>query len=215
MNAADATKKFHELAYQFGITHPADKIEAAGIVGRGSHTSDVGAGVLAPLGGAKKTAVESLKGAVPKTLEEANPLNVRGAFGKTETKFAPSRAAQEMMHNVDETGRLAAFAGYLEQGFDPAAAAEKAKAMRMDPDKLTGFEKEWMRRLVPNYSWLRTSVPGMVGEIAQKPGGAVGTSIRATNELRQKEGLIPDYVGEGLALPCRPRPRRPIRRPTC
>ncbi len=196
-----ATKRFHELAYQFGISQPADRMAANELVGRGAHESTVGAGVIAPLGGKKKSAVESLKGSVPTSLEESNPLNVRGVFGKKETTFAPTRGAQELMHNVDETGRIAAFAGYLEQGFDPAAAAAKAKNMRMDPDKLTGFERQWMKRLVPYYSWLRTSVPGMLGEVAQKPGGAVGASIRATNELRQKDGLIPDYVGEGLALP--------------
>jgi hypothetical protein len=201
MTPGDATKKASELMFQYGVTKPADKIEAAGIVGRGSRTSDVGPGVLAPLGGKQKSAIESLKGSVPQSWEEATPWDVRGFNGRTETNFAPARGAQELMHNVDDTGRSAAFLAALQQGYEPAAAAELANKLRMNPDALTGFEKDWMRRLIPYYSWQRAAIPGMLGELAQKPGGVVGRSIRATNELRQKDGLIPDFVGEGLALP--------------
>lgn len=208
MNPQQATKRLHELAHQYGVTMPADRAAAAEMVGRGAHTSDVGAGVLAPMGQPQKTALQSAKEGLflsnPDNLgigQRLNPLNIKGVTNVPETTFAPVKAAQEMMHNVDETGRLAAFTAYLQQGFEPAAAAEKAKAMRMNPGSLTGFERDYMKRLVPFYSWLRTAVPGMLGEIAQQPGGIVGRSIRATNELRQNEGFIPDAVGEGLALP--------------
>ncbi len=208
LNAQQATKRLHELAHQHGVTMPADRVAAAELVGRGAHTSDVGAGVLAPMGQPQKTALQSAKEGLflsnPNQLsvgERINPLKIKGVTDVPETTFAPVKAAQEMMHNVDETGRLAAFTAYLTQGFEPAAAAAKAKEMRMNPGALTGFERDVMKRLIPYYSWLRTSVPGMLGEIAQQPGGIVGRSIRATNDLRQGEGLIPDAVGEGVALP--------------
>ncbi len=202
LSAAEQTQRLKELMYQYGVDVPADKLEAASIVGKGSKTSDVGAGVIGPLQEPAKPVGEILKGAIPKSKSEANPLNIRGFGDRMETTFAPTKAAQELMQTVDDMGRKSAFIAYLQQGYDPAVAAAKAKAMRMDPQALTGFEQAVMKRLIPFYSWMRTAIPGMLSEVTQNPGGLVGQSIRATNDIRSNgTGLIPDYIGEGLALP--------------
>jgi len=208
MSPAQQAKAMNELLLQYGITMPVDRMVASELVGRGSHQSNVGAGVLAKIGEAQKAPLQSLKEGMllsnPDNLtlkERMIPLNIKGVGDAEVTTFAPVRAGQEVMQSVDEMGRVAAFTEAIRQGYEPEAAAELTKKLRMTPENRTGFERDVMRRLVPYYNWLRTSIPGMLGEVAREPGGAVGASVRTANELRQNEGLIPEYVGAGLAIP--------------
>lgn len=201
MNSTQQTAKLNELLWQFGIDVPRDAFERAQLVGKGAHSSPAGAGLLADLGGAKPSMKEIAGQIIPRSMEEAKPWNVRGFGDVAETKFAPARAGQEAMAAVDDYGRRSAFIAYLQQGYAPEVAAARAKMMRMGSEDLAPFEREGMMRLIPFYRWLRTSIPGMAGELAQHPGGVVGQSIRGSNELRQNEGMVPDFVGEGLAIP--------------
>lgn len=203
MSVDDATKLYRDLAYQHGIDVPFEKAQRAALVGRGAHDSGM-VGTLGPLAEPQKSLWDMVRESVtgfggPGPLKDK--LKVRGVAGATETTLPPVKAAQEMMHAVDQSGRHAAFIGALEKGYEPAQAAEAAKWMRMGTEDLTDWERTWMTRLLPYYRWLRTSIPATLGDIAGHPGGLTGQMIRTTNALRQNEGFIPDYVGEGMALP--------------
>lgn len=70
---------------------------------------------------------------------------------------------------------------------------------------MSTFERGVMRRLVPFYSWARSNTESMLRELMTKPGGVVGTSLRAAAKLRgDKPGFVPDWISSGVAAPIGP-----------
>ncbi len=203
MTAEEATKLYRDLAYQHGIDVPFGREATAELVGRAAHDTNM-VGTLGPLSVPQKSLWDMVKESVtgfggPGPLKDK--LKVRGIGGATETTLPPVKSAQEMMHAVDQAGRHSAFFGGLQQGLEPAVAAERAKWMRMGSEDLTPWERTWATRMLPYYRWMRTSIPSTLQDIAAHPGGLNAQTIRLANSLRENEGFIPDYVGEGLALP--------------
>lgn len=203
----EATRLYRELAYQTGHDIPFEKFKRMELVGRGAHDSGK-VGTLGPLAEPQKKIMQMAREGLlidnPNNLsklERLNPLNIRGVAGREETINAPVLAAQEMMHAVDSLGRHAGLIGQLSQGHNPIEAAARAKWMRMGADDLSSFERKVMTRAIPYYRWLRTAVPSMLGDVAAHPGGMTGQMIRGSNALRENEGFMPDYLGDGLAIP--------------
>jgi hypothetical protein len=203
MSADDATRAFRNELSQHGLAVPFGAAEKAELVGRAAHDSGM-VGTLGPLAEPQKSIWDMIKSSVTGFGEPgplSDKLKIRGVAGATETTLPPVKAAQEIMHAADMAGRNAAYYGARAQGYDPKPAAELAKWMRMGAEDLTDWERTWMTRVIPYYRWLRTSIPATLGDIAAHPGGLNAQAIRASNALRENEGFVPDYVGEGLAVP--------------
>ena len=223
MSPDEQLRRLDELSFIHGV----DKFGRSAyddIIGRGA--MDTNPGVLQPIGkrgnlveAAKEAGRESLRGANDiwsmgagalnpmnwvRNAGSDNPLNpfgMAGVAGRSETTNAMGLLGEKAMSAADEYGRKSAFIGLLKQGYDPAVAAQKALELGMDPARLAPFEKQVLRRLVPFYNWQRHNLPQMLGALASEPGGLVGQSIRSTNNLRQQEGIVPDYAGEGALIP--------------
>jgi hypothetical protein len=58
-----------------------------------------------------------------------------------------------------------------------------------------------MRRVIPFYNWTRKNVPFQLSELAQRPGGMVGSAVKGLDSLRDTEGFLPDQISEGMAIP--------------
>lgn len=143
----------------------------------------------------------ALKQAIPGSLEEANPLNLRGVSAN-EDLFAPVVAGRKIGGAVEDTNRLSGFIGLLKQGYHPEEAARLVNKAHVDYGALSDFEKEVMRRVVPFYSFARGNTANVVSSLAEKPGGLYGSLAQTANELRQGDtSFVPDYLGGGLALP--------------
>lgn len=133
--------------------------------------------------------------------EEFVPWSVRGVGGRTEDAFSLARAGRELGHTVDDLNRMAAHIALARQGWDPLQAAARSKAAHYDYSSLTKFERDVMRRVFPFYNWMRHNTPFVLGELARKPSGVMGTAIRGTAKARQQQGFLPEYIGQGVALP--------------
>lgn len=219
LSPAEALKKLNEEMFQFGIEKP-QRAAMDEIIGRGAR--DANPGTLAPIS-QKKSLVDAAKNAwqdiktgasqltqpggmnpMNWSLGSENPLNpvgMAGVGGRSESTNAVAKLGEQAMTAADEYGRKGAYIGLRKQGYAPEVAAKMALDARMDPSRLAPFEKQVMRRLMPFYSWSRQNIPQMLGNIASEPGGLVAQSIRGTNAVRQNEGLMPDYLGEGVAMP--------------
>lgn len=145
----------------------------------------------------------TLRNAFTPSLESANPLNIRGVMGNAESKFAPVAAAQGTQNYLEEVNRLATYLSASERGYNPAAAMAEVLKAHHDFGNLTGFEKSFMRRLVPFYSWNRQNLPVMINEMATNPGGRLGTAMRATNAAAGRSpGFVPEQVSQtGTQIP--------------
>jgi len=131
--------------------------------------------------------------------EKANPLAVRGVGGRAESKFAPVAAGQKLGNEVEDLGRLAGFVGLARQGYSLDVATEMVKAAHVDYTRLTGFESQVMKRLVPFYSFARGNVPQQFRQILERPGGITANMVKASSQARDE--FAPDYLGQGLAIP--------------
>jgi hypothetical protein len=216
LSPEEATTRVKELAYAYGARTPATKDLAADLLGRlpqdvrpgelGSFTGRKDKGVLRSLGEGLGILSDPTNAAAavdttgmsrfnPQRLGRWNPLDPEN--------FAPTVAGREVSHVGDDMNRTAGFLAYLRQGYDPETAAMRVKALHFGGGgvKYAPFEREVMRRLIPYYGWSRQNIPFQLEQLLQKPGGATGQAARASAKLRQQEGLIPDYVGEGVAIP--------------
>src|SRR5207249_4252241 len=50
-------------------------------------------------------------------------------------------------------------------------------------------------------SFMRQNIPATLEQLIEKPGGKVGSAIKGEEALRHDQGFVPDYIGEGLAVP--------------
>lgn len=144
---------------------------------------------------------EIARSAVPGSLEEAKPWNIRGVGGREVSTFAPSRAGHELDALIDDATRGGSYLALRRQGLNPLQAAAEVRKIHYDYGALSSFEKAIMRRAFPFYSWVRQNVPAQLSQLWESPGGKTAQAIRATGDLRQKEGFVPPDIAETIGLP--------------
>lgn len=125
-------------------------------------------------------------------------LGTKGRVQKT-TQFAYAKNFENMSHFSDIIGRAGPYIEYRMQGLSPEVAAAKVKLAQVDYSELSAFEKTWMKRLVPFYTFSRRMMPKVFKELIEKPGGRLGQTIRAEN-LSRDDQFLPPYLAPGLAI---------------
>ena len=140
-----------------------------------------------------------------------DPLNLRGSalnwdgsIGKPrgESGFTVGAAAQASQSYMEELNRIATYIDASMRGYNPTAANRATDWAHYNFSDMTRFEKEWMRRIFPFYSWLRQSIPNTVGEIAANPGGRMAQTMRTMNAASGEQGFFPeDLASTGYAIP--------------
>lgn len=194
-----ATKKFADTVFSKGITGgggvrdvPAAEMASDWLMRVPGLTPDRKTGLAA--------AVDYVKGIAPRSLEEANPLNIRGVGTRGESKFAPVAAGQKLGNEIEDMGRVAGMYGLMKQGYEPGTAAAMVKAGHIDYTHATAFERGVMKRLVPFYGWARNNIHEQFRQIMETPGGPAATSIKAANAAN-RGAFIPPYLGKGVTVP--------------
>jgi hypothetical protein len=97
--------------------------------------------------------------------------------------------------------RLAPWIAYLKQGIEPGEAARRVGMLQVDYGKLSKFERNVMRRLVPFYSFSRRTLPFILESLIETPGGKLAQTLRTMNRARGSNALTPDYVAETASIP--------------
>lgn len=87
------------------------------------------------------------------------------------------------------------------KGYSPTEAARRVRQVHVDYSDLAPFEKDYLRTLFPFYTFARKQMTETLGNIAQHPGGAIASTIKGMNRLRDPNGLTPDYVAETASIP--------------
>lgn len=137
--------------------------------------------------------------AVPKSLSELNPLDVRGVGGRQETGNSLVKYGHDLSDAIDDRGRTGAFLNLRRQGYSAEAAAAKANATHYDYSNLSGFENQVMRRLMPYYNWTRQNVPYQLQHLLEHPGGLNASALKAADASRP-EGFTPQQIAQDGGL---------------
>lgn len=158
------------------------------------------------------------KGSVP-----GNPLDVKATFGEAQTNVAANSALLDVIpgwksarvagQTVGGTGakvnqlvewmnRVPLYLYLTEKkGWDKFRAAMEVKKLHFDYGDLTEFERTYMKRVFPFYTFSRKVAPLLAQQLAERPGGIIAQSIKTPARQRSDLAIAPDYVSETMALP--------------
>lgn len=147
-----------------------------------------------------------------RALEDLDPDAVkfiRPFGGKVQKVFQTATELREhyvrLAHFVDRIQKSKA--GTLKEIFDEAA--HEVRRVHPDGMDLTNFERKYMRRLFPFYSWMRKSMPLILESIVTRPGkvvipakvneaiqGAVGIDAPSRTDPFPTDQLFPNWMKE-------------------
>jgi len=102
---------------------------------------------------------------------------------------------------TDNSSRILGFLDRLKKGDSFEDAAAKVKTYLFDYGDLTPFERTWMRRVFPFYTWMRKNIPLQIKEAFKQPGklATVGKYHRGLSE-EQDPGQVPSFLEESEAM---------------
>ena len=141
-----------------------------------------------------------------------NPLNVSGAWKRDKT----GRWVQNSGNNV-VVGTMNAFRAHIDttvratyvldrlkktKSLTDAFANSDRVLMNANPRNFTRFEHQYMKNLVPFYSFMRQSIPMFLKELAVNPGGNLGMAVRGTRLGQGDEkGYVPYQYQDTTSIP--------------
>jgi len=197
---------------------------------RDAADSNILGGVGADRNGIDRTGTavkEMLPGAVPTSLGgiasdlkervAANPRAAADYFGVSGMSWGNNgieratttnpiyKAGEELGDYTDSISRMAGYIGLLSKGVSPREAADRMRAVHVQYDNLTPFEKK-IRGAVPFYAYKSRSGAWAVDQLMRKPMGTYGQiAMRVPDSLQRSddETYIPQTLREqtGFALP--------------
>lgn len=114
------------------------------------------------------------------------------------------RAGDQANQLSDGINRLSGYYALLEKGFSPSAAAEQIKRVQVDYSNLSAFERNYLRRIFPWYTYQSKIMQEVLSQLATRPGGKYAQTIRAVDRGQQEasEGsYVPSYLRRQVAIP--------------
>ena len=147
-----------------------------------------------------KEVAENFKGKKP--LDYINPFGVKGVGGNKVDVNPLVGAGRDVSTMTDAMNRVALFIAKKRQGFSDEAARLDVLKAYYDFGNLSGFETAAMRRMMPFYGWSRQSIPTIIKDVFENPGGRMATVLKTLSKARgSKEGFLPEHLGDKIALP--------------
>lgn len=110
---------------------------------------------------------------------------------------------------IEEQARILNFITNLEKTGDVMTSAQRTKQFLFDYTNLSPFEKTFMRRVIPFYTFTRKNIELQLTQLVKQPGkyatqakvfntaSAIMSDAQLTDEERDK---LPDYLKSGLGL---------------
>jgi len=128
----------------------------------------------------------------------------RQSLNPKSPKFAGKRlyeAHGEVGRYIEGLNRISGFLGGLKKGLSPAEAAARVAFTQVDYSHLTNFEKVFLKRAFPFWTFSRGIAENVAKTLVEHPGGRMAQAIRASNSARDTGEFLPDYVGESATIP--------------
>jgi hypothetical protein len=136
-------------------------------------------------------------------------FSVRGV-GVTRNPISENRnpllAANDAVGQVAEDAlRTGTFLNQIRKGVDPGEAADITRMAQVDysASAFTPFERQFMKRLAPFYSFQKGILPSVGNQLLYNPGGLQGQLVRAVTRGSQptEDNFVPEYLRQSAAIP--------------
>lgn len=106
---------------------------------------------------------------------------------------------------IEDTLRGGMFINQLRKGVDAGAAGDLVRLAQVDyrPQAFTSFENEWLKNIIPFYSFQRGILPSIREQLLQNPGGLMGQTMRTINVAGRPtdETFMPEYLRQTASIP--------------
>ncbi len=208
------------LSPQQATAELAQELYALGV---GGHMPNIGKEIVGPAGGTVNMGVDlpaylsRLPGETPLGVADAartyagmapgqqvswKPWNISGV-GANADLLPPVAGGRQFGSIVEGVNRNSLYLSLRRQGYTKEAAAKEVLAAHFDYTRAakTDFEAKIAQRAIPFYTYSRQSIPQVLEQLIQHPGGPSGIAAKAALDARQQEGFLPSYLGSGLATP--------------
>lgn len=160
---------------------------------------------LAQLGGLGQTQMTDIIGKeIGKAIPEATDVlkEFKTGWGWDAWKIGssehPLARGHRQMHSVVEAiNRGSYYVTLREHGMAPAEALRYVTKTQFDYGQLSPLERNFMRRLVPYYGWLRNNLPLQFTRLLDRPGGVTGQTLRVMAKSDDRE-YVPSFMRESL-----------------
>lgn len=134
-----------------------------------------------------------------------SPFAVRTASGNRNPILEMFDRAAE---TTDAGNRFGTYLNQIRQNADPVEAQRIANLTQVDyrPEAFTDFERRYLKRIMPFYSYTRGIMPLIADEVINRPAGKMGQSIRAVNRAGQpsEDNFVPEYLRQSASVPLPP-----------
>lgn len=142
----------------------------------------------------------------PKDVKAFVNKNVTGDMGQN---FVGFRAGRAVGNAIEEQARTMSFITNLRNTGDVQMAAVRTKQFLFDYRNLTAFEKTFMRRLMPFYTFTRKNLESQARTIMSAPGYTaaqataitnLGDAIAGDKLTPEEEAALPAWIKSGIAI---------------
>lgn len=147
-----------------------------------------------------------------------NPMEIRGGIDKIGrfnvgvksqmgegSKFGPQKIGEEVGQFTEDVGRSATWLRMvLNNAATPVEAAARTNAMHVDFRHLTNFERRFMRRVIPFYTYARRMSEFFIRDLMEHPGGRTANLIRAVNNSTgegREDRIVPQQLTGQMVVP--------------
>jgi hypothetical protein len=134
---------------------------------------------------------------------QLDPRNLAATLADKEVVNPVLRWSNKLGDTTDAINRSAGYIGLLIQGIDPMEAARRIKASQVDYSSLTKFERNFLRRIFPWYSYNSRILKYVATDLFENPGGMYAQfGMRLPEKMQQsdEEQYVPQAIREKLGI---------------
>ena len=114
------------------------------------------------------------------------------------------RMGFQLGNEVEFLNRISPLIAHIRKGLSPEEAILKVKLAQVDYKALTPWEKTFMKRIIPFYTFTRRQVPFVVENMLD-PSGSMATTaktvFRTKRAMEDTNEPVPDYISTNVNLP--------------
>jgi hypothetical protein len=134
---------------------------------------------------------------------------IKQHYNPFKQSFGPFVVGRNLANWTESEPRILNFLANLKNSGDVSFAAHQTKQFLYDHANLTPFERNFLRRIIPFYSYTRKNMEGMVQTLIHKPGRTdlfrnvymnVGDVMAGGNLSDQERSMLPAWMRDGLDI---------------
>lgn len=132
-------------------------------------------------------------------LDQMGIDRVAGVLGARRAFNTAVGTGSAVNQHVEWFNRVPMYLYLRKKGYAPEMAAEAVERLHFDYSDISPVHRDYIRRAVPFSTFTRKIAGLMASELAERPGGLMAQSIRASNQRGDEP--MPDYVAQTAAIP--------------